>query len=409
MTPGRKALNLFAVMVVLLLGGPMAYRYYLLHVWDIGPSGPAAAPADAQPAPTPTATPVVLASAPMPAPGTLEMAIAQVEEVRGSAGKVTVPDELRHYEDQRRFLAVQMADSQDRQYRLPDDDADLVDMIRRGEVVEMPPLGEHYVLYDLGTAVRDDPLVHYDREAGKDVPLFPSLDAYEAEDARLEPASKPAGKAGAKARELRERLASYYGDPERRETLFREHQMVTALAANFGGAVYDLAVPADRQRFQVRLLSFIRPEAREVILELARGYHERFGRPLPVTSMIRTQRYQKRLGRVNRNATPVEMPPHTTGMAFDVSYKFMPPDEQNFLMEEVARLKGGGRVEAVRERRNHFHVYVLADGPPPEALIASFFDEVEAAHPNSAPRPAAAAPASGRRPGVRALRGSRGN
>jgi hypothetical protein len=101
------------------------------------------------------------------------------------------------------------------------------------------------------------------------------------------------------------------------------------------------------------------------------------------------------------------MPPHTTGMAFDVSYKFMAPDEQNFLMEEVARLKGGGRVEAVRERRNHFHIYVLADGPPPEALIASFFDEVEAAHPNSAPRPAA--PAANRRPASRALRGSRGN
>jgi hypothetical protein len=50
---------------------------------------------------------------------------------------------------------------------------------------------------------------------------------------------------------------------------------------------------------------------------------------------------------------------------------------------------------------------VLADGPPPESLISSFFDEVEAAHPNSAPR-AAAAPASSRRPASRALRGSRG-
>jgi len=86
----------------------------------------------------------------------------------------------------------------------------------------------------------------------------------------------------------------------------------------------------------------------------------------------------------------------------------MAPDEQNFLMEEVARLKDGGRVEALRERRNHFHIYVLADGPPPEATIASFFDEVEAAHPNSAPRPTAAPSVSGRRPVSRALRGSRG-
>ena len=114
------------------------------------------------------------------------------------------------------------------------------------------------------------------------------------------------------------------------------------------------------------------------------------------------------LGRPRSVRTPVELPPDTTGMAFDVSYKFMAPDEQNFVMEEVARLKEAGRVEALRERRNHFHVYVLADGPPPEALIASFFDEVEAAHPNSAPRPAAARTASGRRPASRALRGSGG-
>jgi uncharacterized protein DUF5715 len=403
MTPGRKVLNSFAAMALVGLGAPMAYRYYLLNL-----AAPTPAAASATPAPVPTATPVVLASASVPPPGTWEAAIAQVEEVRGSAGRVSVPDELKHYEDQRRFLAVQMADSQHRAYRLPDDDAELADMIQRGEVVELPSLGDHYVLYDLGTDVRDDPLVHYDPASGKDVTLFPSLAEYEAEDARLAQASARTGKAAAKARERRELLGSYYGDPERRESLFREYRTVTALAANFGGAAYDLADPADRQRFQIRLLSFIRPQAREVILELARGYHERFGRPLPVTSMIRTQRYQKRLGRVNRNATPVEMPPHTTGMAFDVSYKFMAPDEQNFLMEEVARLKGGGRVEALRERRNHFHIYVLADGPPPEALIASFFDEVEAAHPNSAPRPPAAAPASGRRPAARALRGSRG-
>jgi hypothetical protein len=403
MTPGRTILNSLAALVVLGLGGPLAYRYYLLHVAP----RPAAPPAANQPAPAATATPVVLAAAPAPAPGTLEAAIAQVEEVRGSAGRVEVPDELKHYEDHRRFLAVQMADSQERQYRLPDDEADLAEMIQRGEVVEVPPLGDDYVLYDLGTDATDEPLVHYDPESGKDVRLFPSLAEYEAEDARLAKAAAGSGKAAAKARDERELLASQYGDPERRDALFREHEAVTTLASNFGGATYDLGDPADRRRFQVRLLSFIRPRAREVLLEIAKDYHQRFGRPLPVTSMIRTQRYQKRLGRVNRNATPVELPPHSTGMAFDLSYKFMPPDEQNFIMEEVARLKEGGRVEALRERRNHFHVYVLADGPPSEALIASFFDEVEAAHPNSAPRPAAA-PASVRRPASRALRGSRG-
>jgi hypothetical protein len=405
MTTSRTVLLSLATLAAVGLGAPMAYRYYLLNVRVERPATPAAtAPAN----PTPVPTPAMLASAPAPEPGTWEAAIARVEEVRGSAGRVEVPDELKHYEDRRRFLAVQMADSQERSYRLPDDEADLAEMIQRGEVVEMPPLGDDYVLYDLGTDVTDDPLVHYDPESEKDVTLFPSLEAYQAEDARLDETAKGTGKATAKARERQELLASFYGDPERREVLFREHQAVTALARNFGGASYDLNDPAGRRRFQIRLLSFIRPPARQVLLEIARDYHGRFGRPLPVTSMIRTQRYQKRLGRVNRNATPVELPPHTTGMAFDVSYKFMAPDEQNFIMEDVARLKDAQRVEALRERRNHFHIYVLANGPPSEATIASFFDEVEAAHPNSAPRPAAAPPVSGRRPVSRALRGSRG-
>ena len=396
---------MFAAVAVIGLGAPMAYRYYLLN---LAPPRETTAPVTAQAAPEPSATPVALASAPAPAPGTLEAAIAQVEEVRGSPGRVEIPDELKHYEDHRRFLAVQMADSQDRHYRLPDDEADLAELIRQGEVVEMPPLGDDYVLYDLGTDVTDDPLVHYDPESGKDIRLFPSLAEYQAEDQRLAAAAAGSGRAAAKARAERELLESQYGDPERRDALLREYQAVTSLASDFGGASYDLRDPADRRRFQIRLLSFVRPQARQVLLEIAKDYHQRFGRPLPVTSMIRTQRYQRRLGRVNRNATPVEMPPHTTGMAFDVSYKFMAPDEQNFIMDEVARLKEGGRVEALRERRNHFHIYVLAGGPPPEALIASFFDEVEAAHPNSAPRPAAAPASSGRRPAARALRGSRG-
>ena len=404
MTTGGKVLLSLAFLTAVGLGAPMAYRYYLLNV---APEPKAALPA-AVPAPAPEATAAPqLAENPVPAPGTIEAATAQVEEVRGSAGRVEVPDELKHYEDHRRFLAVQMADSQERSYRLPDDEADLAGMVQRGEVVEMPELGENYLLYDLGTDVRDDPLVHYDPEESQDVPLFASQEAYETEDARLTQEAKGAGRAAAKAREKQELLASYYGDAVRRDELFREYAAVTGLARDFGGVSYDLHDPVERARFQRRLLSFVRPAAREVILEIARDYHQRFGRPLPITSMIRTQRYQKRLGRVNRNATPVEAPPHTTGMAFDVSYKFMAPDEQNFLMEEVARLKDGGKVEALRERRNHFHIYVLAQGPPPEAVIASFFDEVEAAHPNSAPRPAAA-PVSGRRPAVRALRGSRG-
>jgi hypothetical protein len=118
-----------------------------------------------------------------------------------------------------------------------------------------------------------------------------------------------------------------------------------------------------------------------VILDLAREYHDKFGRLLPITSLVRTERYQRRLGRVNANATRVEIPPHTTGCAFDISYRYMAADEQQFLMDRIAKLEDDGKVESLRERRNHFHVFVFADGRrPPEELVAQFLDDVDASH-----------------------------
>jgi hypothetical protein len=385
-----RALHL--VVVAALLGGA-AYAVFLFHqdrgaapYVATGPSTVVTAP-DAGETPSPGTRPVLppatLAAADL---GAWNDAIARVEERRGSAGAIVVPDELKHYEDRRRFLAVQMADSRREDYDLPHDQADLALMIQRGEMAEMSPLGPDHILYEIGTDAREDPLAHYDAASGKDVPLFPSMEAYEAEDARLEALAAGKGRAAAQARDRREFLASFYRQPDTRDQLFREHEAITALADNFGGSHYDLGVPADRARFQARLLSFVRPAARAVIVELAQAYHAQFGRLLPITSTVRTQRYQRRLSGVNSNATRVDLPPHTTGMAFDISYKFMAPDEQNFVMEQVARLEDAGRVEALRERRNHLHVYVLADGRPDDTLIASFLDDVEAAHVGPAPR-----------------------
>jgi hypothetical protein len=354
----------------------------------------------------PAAPPVTLAAPDLTA---WQAAVARVEEKRGSPGRIETPPQLQHYEDNRRFLAMQMAASQEANLELPHDEAALAEMIQRGEVVELAPLGDDYILYDVGTDAHEDPLTHFDVDSGKDVPLVGSQEEYEREHARLAAEANGRGNAAARARERLELMTSLYGDPTRREQLFREDAAVTSLARDFGGVSYDLANPADRARFQVRLLSFLRPAARDVMLELARAYHRQFGRLLPVTSLIRTQRYQQRLARVNPNASHVEIPPHATGEAFDVSYKFMAPDEQNFVMREVARMKDEGRVEALRERRGHVHVYAFAGGRPPrEELIAQFLDDVEAARASirrAAPAPPkalrAARPARG---GSRALR-----
>jgi hypothetical protein len=350
---------------------------------------------DVAPAPTPGAVAEAPATGPSagPDPFSWAAAIARVEEVRGSAGRITTPAALQHSDDRRRFLAVQMADSREESYDLPHDVADLALMIRRGELVGLRALGDHHILYDVGTDAREDPLAHYDLDTGKDIPLFPSMEAYEAEDARL---------AAANDREKRELLASYYRDPARAEMLFAEHRAVTGLAANFNGMAYDLSNPDDRTRFQVRLLSFMRPEARDTLLQIARAYHQRFDRLLPVSSLVRTERYQRRLSRVNRNATKVDIPPHATGMAFDISYKFMASDEQNFIMEHAARLEAEGRVEALRENRNAIHVYTFAGGQrPSEPLVAGFLSDVEEAHPGSALKPAPAPKPRARRAATR--------
>jgi hypothetical protein len=316
-----------------------------------------------------------------------DIAHGRVQEDRGEAmglaARVVVPEELQHYSDRRRFLAVQMADTRQEQLELPQDDADLAAMLRAGTLVELPPLGEDYILYDIGLDASDDPMAAYDPEAHKDVPLFASAADLEAERSALADLAKesPRRRTRVLAEARLQRLASYYDDPTKRDALLKKGSDIALLAANFDGQSYDLEDPVDRGRFDARMLSLIRPSARDLVLEIAREYHQRFGRLLPVTSLVRTERYQRRLGRVNANATSVEFPPHTTGCAFDISYRYMAADELQFLMDRIAQLERDGKVEALKERRNHIHVFVFPDGQrPPDELVAQFLDEVDASH-----------------------------
>jgi hypothetical protein len=315
----------------------------------------------------------------------LAVAHAWVEEDRGrpmglGAG-ATVPDELKHYDDDRRFLAVQMAAAEESALELPHDAAAVVRMLRAGTLVEVPALTSDHVLYEVGEDTTDDPMAHYDVEARKDVPLFASTAELDAERSRLRSAvTKGARRDRIRAESKLKLLATYYDDPAQRENLLREGADVASLAANWDGRSYDLKDPVQSRQFKIRLLSCVRPEARDVMFALAREYHARFHRLLPVTSLVRSRRYQRRLGTVNGNATKVDMPPHTTGCAFDVSFRYMDKDEQQLLYDRLAELERAGRIEVLRERRNHVHVYVFPAGrPPSESTIAQLLDDVEAA------------------------------
>lgn len=350
-----------------------------------------------------------VASAPQPPPiDPLQQALAKVEEDRGEpSGRnvlLEVPAELRHYADRRRFLAVQTAEERQQQYTLPHDYADLATMIRAGQLVEMPVLGDDYVLFGVGENATSDPFMHYDGSAAGNVTLCSNDDEFAAERSRLEGIStdttvaiaslqsrlRALGKrdrAGrrvinsqiaatrkhlARVKAQEKLLESYAERVDSRHQLMFEAHAIAELARNFEGQTYDLSIPDSRRQLKIRMLSFIRPEAREMMLGIAREYREKFNRPLPVTSLIRTQQYQKELSEWNRNAARNETPPHVTGLAFDIYYRYMSASEQEYLMSIISHLKDAGRVEALRETRDHIHVFAFAGGARPnEELISA--------------------------------------
>lgn len=343
-------------------------------------------------------------------------AALKVEEDRGEPigrkAQVEVPQELKHYSDRRRFLAVQVAEHLTHKFDIPGDFPELIALIRRDQLVEMEPLGESYILYGVGANASNDPFSHYDKESGEEIPLYSSFDEFQKEAekmaatigdiqkkvAGLEKDYKATGKRerdrrsslAAQLAESRKSLAAvsktkarleyFYKNPERRKMLMTKYRLISDLAADFKGQKYDLNDAEERKEFKVRLLSFIRPEAREVLIEVASLYEKKFDRPLPVTSLVRTERYQQRLSKTNPNATRISTPPHATGLAFDIYDHFMTAAEQQFLMGEIARIESEGRLEALRENRDHIHVFAFSGGrPPDESMIAKSMGQVKSA------------------------------
>jgi hypothetical protein len=124
--------------------------------------------------------------------------------------------------------------------------------------------------------------------------------------------------------------------------------------------------------------------------EIAVAYREKFERPLPITSLVRPDEYQHQLGKTNANATRIQTPPHSTGLAFDIYYRFMTAEEQRHVMDHLARLKDEGRIEVLRENRDHYHVFAFVDGSRPaeefisQSLGATRAPKAEASDDNAA-------------------------
>ena len=343
-------------------------------------------------------------------------------EPTGNQARIVVPQQLRHYSDTRRFLAIQVAEHRKHGFETPHDFASLAGMIRRGELTELQSVSQNYILYGLGASASAEPFAHYDRARRRSVPLYNEAGLAQ-EYARLaESRSKLEQDAAALRRELsglsrsersrraglqsqlsqkertlteererKELLDHYYGAPARREHLFAEYESISQLAGGFFNRSYDLDDARARQQMKARLLSFLRPEAARVLDEIAASYRERFDRPLPITSLVRPDEYQIHLSRTNPNATLIQTPPHSMGLAFDVYNRHMTAEEQAHVMAHLARLQDAGRIEALRENRDHFHVFAFIDGQrPSEDLIRQSLGQATSARAQSEPRPAQA-------------------
>jgi hypothetical protein len=270
-----------------------------------------------------------------------DAAVEKVKEARDDSlgGNLEVPFELKHYEERYWFLATQVAEIGKYNIHTCQDYLDLAAMIERHELLPVPALTDTYILFGVGQRADEDPFTTFEEnEDNKEV----QVDV----------------------------------------TQLPEYQSLQKLAKSFNGRSFDLNNPSDRYALKVNMLSAVRPEALRIMEQVASAYHQQFARPLPVSSLIRPEQYQHSLKRVNRNAVTIDTPPHSTGLAFDIDYRYMSVAEQNFLMRELARLKDEGRIEVIRERNANFHVFSFINGArPSDDLITASLEKAGAPPP----------------------------
>lgn len=379
-------------------------------------------------------------------------AVEKVKEDRGESGAAAleIPTQLRHYEDRHWFLATQVAAVEKFNVQSSQDFVDLGAMLARGELIQLPAVTENYILFGVGARADDEPFNRYIDD--HNIPVYNEAElgnAYarldsertklQTEISDLQKQSTTLKKAArAKRSELQKEITTRqqelqaktdekalldraYGEPGTRQRLTQDYESLQTLARNFAGRSYNLGDPADRLALKVSMLSSLRPQALKVLEELAKAYHDQFARPLPVSSLVRPEQYQHALRKVNRNAVLIDTPPHSTGLAFDIDYRYMSAGEQNFLMKELARLKDEGRIEVLRERSANYHVFAFVDGrrPSDELITASLEDAgappVEEAHHATTPTAAKTAKSAKtsitpgtRSSGLRVSKGSKG-
>ncbi len=150
-----------------------------------------------------------------------------------------------------------------------------------------------------------------------------------------------------------------------------KYQILKQLASNFGGQIYDLENPKHRKQMKIRLLRMFNKRAKPILEKFASAYRQKFNRPLRITSLTRSMEYQISLNANNANSFKVSgegsLPPHTSGFAFDLARLQMTVDEQNFMIETLAKMENDKVLDALIEYHANacFHIFIYDDNKPP--------------------------------------------
>jgi hypothetical protein len=159
---------------------------------------------------------------------------------------------------------------------------------------------------------------------------------------------------------------------------------LVALPASPGLAI-DPRLPLNRR--------YCRPWTAQFLSNLARAHQDIFGRPLQLTSAVRTVSFQRHLAHYNGNAAPTSgdtASPHLTGEAIDLGKKGMSLKEIAWMRAVLGELQASGKRDVEEEfEQACFHISVYKTYQPHSAAPAQLVASNDAPpEPVAAPAPA---------------------
>lgn len=161
---------------------------------------------------------------------------------------------------------------------------------------------------------------------------------------------------------------------------------LVALPASVG-LVIDSRLPLNRR--------YCRPWTARFLSDLSRAHEKAFGRPLQLTSAVRTVEFQRHLAHYNGNAAPAygdTASPHLTGEAIDLGKKGMSRHEIAWMRTVLGKLQDKGKLDVEEEfEQACFHISVYKTYGPQRSLPPSLVAGNEAEPADVTPAPDAAA------------------